>query len=250
MEQALKQVPPLITPAQAAPMPPRAGGQGSSNHPQIKIGLDQRWAVLGASETGKTTFAKELIGQYRRFFPHAPVYVLDTKGVDFGEWSGRIRAAEPPDAGALEDGWQVWEPPTVRVDAKLTDRWLDGILNAHGPAVVFIDELSNTTRVNRPDAYPAGLEVLQKTGRGLNKCMIVLTQAVAKGPGAVFGQSTHLVRFGLESEYDKRAANMLLGFTDRGDHEPRNMHGFYWCRLLSRPKQPHEYSGYKEFFGL
>lgn len=244
----MRKAPAVITPRGSA-----AAGQMSNprdTRHQIKIDLDQRWAILGASETGKTTFAKELIGQYRRFRPWAPVYVLDTKGQDFGEWPGRVRTAEPPDPRQLADGWQVWEPPTIRIDSKITDRWLDGILNQPGPAIVFIDELSNTTRVSRPDAYPAALEVLQKTGRGLQKCMIVLTQTVAKGPSTVFGQSTHLVRFGLEWDYDRRVADKLLGFTDKADHEPRNLHGFHWCRLLSRPKQPHEYSGYKEFFGL
>lgn len=218
---------------------------------QIPIELDQRWAILGASETGKTTFAKELIQQYRHFRPWAPIYVLDTKGRDFGSWPGRVRSAQPPDPKQVEGGFQIWEPPTIRIDSKLTDEWLDGILNLPGAAIVLIDELSNTTRVSRPDAYPAGLEVLQKTGRGLQKCMVTLTQTVAKGPSTVFSQATHLVRFGLEWEYDQRVADRLLGFSDpgKGLHEPRNLHGFWWCRVLARPKSPFEYEGFREFFG-
>lgn len=228
---------------------PRSGTQTKrEQQQQIRIELDQRWAILGRTNTGKTTFARELVNELRRFRPWAALYILDSKGTgDFRQFPGHIEQADPPAADTLTEGVQVWRPPTLRVDRAQTDAWLDSVLNRRRPAIVLIDELSATTRGNKPTDYPASLEVMQKTGRALNICLICLTQEVFGAPRQVLSQMSHCIRFGLGGPREARVADQLIGLDP--SREPSAAHGFFWADVQSYPRKAFEYTDFREFFG-
>lgn len=246
-------LPPLPSHLEATPEPPpqRQYLRPQSTRP-LRVSLSDRWAILGTTGSGKTTFAKRLVRELRALYPGLPVYALDSKGAgDFDGWPGRVESNDAPGADRLVDGVQVWAPPyTDRAEA---DRWLQAIYERRRPAVVYIDELSSIGGKSGRD-YPRGYQVLLKQGRGLRISVITLSQEVAGMPRQVLGQTTHLVSFRLLNEFDRREADSLFGRshprgTAREAREPRALHGFHYARLDKVPRAVSEYAHLAEFFG-
>ncbi len=218
------------------------------------VSLADRWYLLGMTGSGKTTFARRLVNELRRFYPFAHLYILDSKGGDdFAGWPGLVLTEEPPkalpEARAAAGGQgfvQVWQPPDDNVSAY--DAWLHGILKARHPAIVYIDELSSLAATQSGTAYPIGLPKLLKQGRSLGISVITLTQEAAYIPRQIRTQTTHLVYFRLQEDRHGIAQAMsLLGF-DR-QRAPASEYGFFYRRLNPKPSLAIEYADYHEFFG-
>lgn len=220
----------------------------------LPVSLSESWYVLGVRGSGKTRFAKRLARTLVGLYPGANLYVLDSKGGDdFLGWPGlrRDEGAPPPlpGAGAI----QVWQPPYDDTDEY--GAWLESILKAGQPAVVYVDELSSLAANNAGTSYPVGLSKVMKQGRSLGVCPIILTQEAAYNPRTVIHQAAHFVyfRLGRDDEHGIRAACKLLGLPRPGPGEPPpepgHPWGFYYRPLLPAPGDTYEYRDLDEFFG-
>lgn len=209
------------------PLSGRAGGKAEL----LRVSLSHRWAVTGTTGSGKTTFTKALIRRLRKLWPHASVYVLDSKKAgDFDTWPGIVTGDHVPEPiRSAGGGVQVWQPDIGDMGAY--DSWFRRILGAHDrtrPAILMIDELSSVAP-NR-ERSPDGLTLLYKQGRGKAVSVVTLTQGVIDIPRNVLDQTTHLVRFRLQNDYDARRADRLL-WRDGRPREPEAAHGFNYRRL-------------------
>lgn len=213
----------------------------------IDVSLKDRWYILGMTGSGKTRFAMRLFDSLRAIYPAAAGYLLDSKGDDaFVGWPNVTEQDDAP--GTVGPGiLQVWRPANDVASAY--DEWLEKILKARRPALVFIDELSSLSTNGGGTSYPNALAKLLKQGRSLGICVIILTQEAAYIPRQIKTQTTHLVRFRLQAdEHAQRQAAALLGQTE--SHEPRDTFGFWYRRLNPAATEPIEYRDYQEFFGL
>lgn len=220
------------------------------SHDRIPVSLSDRWYILGMTGSGKTTFAQRLFAALRGLYPYAHLYALDSKGGDdFAGWPGLVTTDAPPaplpPAREGVGGVQVWQPPMDDPDAY--NAWLEAILKARHPAVVYIDELSSLASSQSGTAYPLALAKLQKQGRSLGICVITLTQEAAYIPRQIAKQATHFVYFRLQNDrHGVAQATDLLGF--ERPREPEAEYGFFYRRLNPRPGPAVEYSGHQEFF--
>jgi hypothetical protein len=211
------------------------------------VSLEDRWTLIGATGTGKTTFANELLDRLKRAYPAANIYVLDTKqsGRDFEHLPGRIRTREAPDALATPGAIQVWQPD--QDDVSEYDKWFTRIYEARKPAIVLVDELSNIGG-STGRSYPRGYNLLMKQGRALAISVISLTQEAAYIPRSTFGQTTHIVRFSLRNAYDGKEADRAMGREQKElGQNPPDRYGFYYA-TMNTPGRIRYYSDYKRFF--
>ena len=228
-------------------LPPQRPAEHEGEPKQgIAVSLADRWYVLGTTGTGKTHFARRLVRELLHIYPHAALYVLDSKGSgDFAGWPGRTESETAP-RPLLSGGVQIWTPPDDNTGEY--DRWLQGILKARAPAILLIDELSSLAENESGTAYPMALKRLLKQGRSLGICLVILTQEAAYIPRQIKTQVSHFVYFGLqEDDHGEQQAARLLGHAD--PIPPRRLHGFWYRRLLPRRGPATEYDGASDFFG-
>lgn len=182
-----------------------------------------------------------------RLYPLANRYICDSKGAgDFDEWPGHTDSERAPALPRGEGRWQVWTPPDDNRDEY--GAWFQRILKRREPAIVLVDELSSIGGKDGTD-YPDGYRRLLKQGRGLHISVITLSQEWAGMPRQAPGQTTHLLRFRLLNEYDRKAADKLLGRPwDPDSSEPEEEHGFIYSRLDRQPRRYIEYAGHQAFF--
>jgi hypothetical protein len=220
-------------------LPPKKANLGG-----IDASLEDRWTGLGITGSGKTVWAKQLIHRLRANYPGARTYILDSKDAgDFDDLAGqRVTGQHAPDSLRTAGQTQIWQPPLN--DLGQYHQWFMNILRAKKPSIVLVDELASLGG-SRPNTFPQGYALLMKQGRRLEMCVISLTQEAAYVPRQTFGQLTHLVRFRLENDYDRRMAAKHLNIEK--DREPRHAYGFFYKRL-DRPGQAHEYRDWQEFF--
>jgi energy-coupling factor transporter ATP-binding protein EcfA2 len=220
----------------------------SSRAPQSKkidVSLEDRWLILGATGTGKTTFARELLKQLRGLYPDVPVYILDSKGYgDFAEWHGNggLVASEtmPP---PIKKGIQIWQPGVD--DQSEYAAWFDQLLRTPGPAITLVDEISSIG--NKKGDAPREFERLLKQGRALGKLTINCSQEMAYVPKQIKTQTTHVVRFRMaQTGYDNQKANQIMGRPNT-DPEPSERYGFFY-RRIDKLMDVAEYATYKDFF--
>jgi hypothetical protein len=222
--------------------------------PKIQISLMHAWSILGVRDSGKTTFARELLRAYRRAYADVPIYILDTKqSGDFRGWRGATWSDTAP--SPITHGMQIWQP--LEDNQREYNQWLANIFYHRKPAIVFIDELSALTgEKENPNNFPRMYRVMLKQGRALGMCVFSLTQEAAYLPKQTLGQMTHFVRFRVQDEYDARKADSLLGRIRRADGagdgggEPVDEHGFFYARMDKQPRQFHYYQSYRDFFGV
>lgn len=232
---------------QARPAPPKPTSFEIDLNRNVSFSLRDRITIVGATGTGKTTLAEKILAIMMRGYPGARTYVLDSKqsGEDFTNLPGKIHSTEAPDALARAGGVQVWRPN--RTPQKEYDVWLGRILDARKPAIVFIDELfaiGGTGGRTFPESYSH----LMRQGRALDICVISLTQEAAYIPRTTFGQTTHIIRFGLLNAYDGREIDKILGRPKDqwGVNPPR--YAFYYRRMdLDGTSRVYYYRSYKDF---
>lgn len=210
----------------------------------MRVKQGDRILVVGASGSGKTTFAKELALRMRAQ-NNVPLYVLDSNQYgDFDQWPGVVDSFEPPPPTKLDRGIQVWQPPVDDADAY--EEWLKQIYERRMPATILFDELSGmATGSEKSPRYPLHYAVLQKRGRGANISSISGTQELAKIPRTARNQAVHAVRFKLNDRYDTSVIDGLLG--DNVGNPPERF-GFYYKKLLDNPTPVYYYKDKDDFF--
>jgi hypothetical protein len=198
--------------------------------------------------SGKTHFAKTLIRNLARLFPGACLYVLDSKGAeDFTGFPGLVETEEAPGALTGRSRVQVWRPPSDNFAAY--DVWLGNILKARRPAIILIDELSSLAKGASGQDYPPNFAKVQKQGRSLGLCSIVLSQEAAYIPRQIRTQATHFVYFGVQDDpHGEAQAMRLLALNPKEPRRPSALYAFLYRRLNPRPEAAREYRGAQFFF--
>lgn len=234
---------------------------------KIRIGLEDRWVLLGATGSGKTTFAKRLLQTYydaaAKRGGAIPIYILDTKGFaaaklgrdDFRLFyavpHGRVhRAAEPPEIRRPKKGPEfiVWQPDPEEAMLDSFDEFFARLYRSGVPSLTYIDELSSITDATGKK-YPRYYDILLKQGRGLYQALITTTQSPAYIPPSVLRQTTHMLRFRLNDTYDAQKIWRVMG--KAAEEEPRDEFGF-WYRDVRRPvakNPPIYFEDHQAFFG-
>lgn len=211
----------------------------------MQVSLEDRWLILGATGTGKTTYARELLKHLHAFYPDVPIYILDSKGYnDFAQWhgSGGLWASEvmPP---PITEGIQVWQPGIDDQDTYA--QWFEQLLKTPGSAITLIDEISSIGK--KKGEAPREFERLLKQGRALGKLTINCSQEMAGVPKQIKSQTTHVVRFRMAATgYDNQQANRIMGRANN-DPEPRAQYGFFY-RRIDKFMEPVEYPSFRDFF--
>lgn len=172
------------------------------------------------------------MGSLLRLYPRARLYVLDSKFAgDFDGWPGTIqtefdRPAKPQGNQRI----QVWQPIHIVPDS--VESWLASILK-DAPAILYIDELVHLIyKKNQPSlAYSK----LLKVGRALPVGCVTCTQELAEIPRSTIGQTTHVARFRLLRDWDRRVIDSVSGSPGRLV-EPPDPHGFYYASMRDTGK--------------
>lgn len=229
----------------------------STKKQSIIIKLGDAWAVIGARGSGKTWFNRYLLSEHARLTNFSvPIYILDSKlapeGGDFKRFYqrdiGRVHQGNTiPKTFQPRDGkpFLVWRPESDDLD--LYGEWLDRILSTRLPAVINIDEISSLMIHNK---YPAVYDKMLKQCRGLYQSLITASQSPSYIPPSLIRQTTHILRFRLNDEYDVTKLSKLLGRA--AIEEPEHDHGFYyrWCEKPMRKSPTVYYENMQEFFGI
>jgi len=219
------------------------GSQGT-----VKVSLQDRWAILGVTKSGKTTFAKRLLEQLRGLYEDVPVYIVDSKASGDFEGMGQVYdGQEPPKA--LRSGCVVWQPPHDDIGAY--GRFFERLLKARQPGIVLVDELSSLGG-NHGLSFPNDFNKLLKQGRAHGLCVINLTQEAAYIPRNVLGQTTHVIGFRLNNPNDRIKRDDYLNRPPalRGQTlpEPSGKFGFFYNRLDGDSTGVAEYESHQDFF--
>lgn len=159
---------------------------------------------------GKTRLKREVIRHLKMKHPLLNIYHLDTKKRgDYTRADGQIvLATMPPPAFATPGNTVVWQP--ISDNRKMYDQFFRSILDAGLPAIVDIDETKNLKFGQEPLRE---LGILLAQGRLPGIHVISATQQVSKSPTEMAGQSTYLVSFFMQNDYDKRAMANEMGIS-------------------------------------
>lgn len=230
---------------------------------QIKVKLGDHWAIVGATGSGKTQMALQLVSYLAQAtHGYMPIYILDSKcpvarpdKSDFKHWfrkGGGIgkrwtgNNVPPIIRPRGKDFIQVWTPEEDDLD--MYDEWFKQIYKAAEPAVVLVDELSSVTTENGKGTRYYNIDL--KQGRGLDISMINLTQSPAHIPQSLIRQAMHVVRFRLNDEYD--STKLVKSMGRKIEEEPPHEHGFFYRNVqVPVKKMPAVYyEDMQEFFGI
>lgn len=210
------------------------------------MSLSDRWLIVGTTGSGKTTMVRELLRQVRSLYGGINIYILDSKGVgDFDHVGGRIITQDdPPPPLAPNSGQiQIWQPS--HDDLGAYDDWFASLLKSPDHFVLDVDELSSIC--SKAGDAPLNFQRLMKQGRGKFKSVVNCTQELAKIDRRVVTQTTHVLRFRLQGEYDPRIGNRLVGRATRDVEPPQ--YAFFYSRK-DKPGDAVLYKDYREFLGL
>lgn len=212
---------------------------------KVTITMEDRWAVVGMSGSGKTTWVRQFIPRMFMWY-NIPIIILDTKGQgEFDDIANELHITQNPPKPATTPIIQVWKPPLDDIDAY--DLFCTQILKNRKPALVIIDELSNLGKGNA-DSYPNGYRLLLKQGRGLKISTVSMVQEAAYIPRQTTGQTSHLIRFHLLNDYDKLKMARMMGLPDSMKYsDPPDQHGFFY-RRMDRPSPVYYFRNWQEFF--
>lgn len=220
-----------------------------------------RWAIIGATGSGKTVFCRQLLielanatrGQF-------PIYIIDSKAAgDFKHFTRKGVGVHyqtqnlPPLYNKDRSPFIVWTP-----DEDDTDLYNDFFFRIYQnarknaqPALIYIDELGSITNA-RGTQFPRYYDILLKQGRGMaggGVGVISTTQSPSFIPPNLLRQATHIVRMRLNDEWDAKKLAGQLG-KESATKEPTDPFGFYY-RNCTKPRKTNPtvyYKNMQEFF--
>lgn len=199
---------------------------------RVRISLRDRILAVGTTGSGKTTAVKELVDRIRKRYPWIRLYILDTKKEpiddNLASYGLTLHTLEAPDTIKEAGGVQVWQPPIN--DVQQMDIWFDRILKARKPCIVWVNEVRYIID-DRTHKYPMHYQIMLSMGRGFSMCVISESQRIAYIPADVLGMATHILRFRLQNDFDRRRIDDELGVPRKDRKEPIDDHGFYYKRM-------------------
>lgn len=223
------------------------------------IQVGDRWAIIGATGSGKTVLSRALLKfYYRAVGGRVPIIIFDTKiADDFKEFEKRkdltqiIKGNDPEKVlgVAWKKPFTIWQPEKdIR---EMYDAYFAGIYYSarkkRTASITYIDELSAIC--NKLGDAPTHYDVLQKTGRGTHNGIISVTQSPSYVPSNLIRQATHMIRMQINDDYDLKKIVKSMG--KESLEPPMDDYGF-WYRNCTKPvrKQPAiYYPDYKNFIG-
>jgi Cdc6-like AAA superfamily ATPase len=217
-----------------------------SDNAQFQLG--QHWTVAGATGAGKTVFSKELVEQYRRKFPGAKRYILNSTAdpnledvIGAVEHIGNTIPGKPLDHQTL-----VWTPDYD--DMEMYNEWLLSLLYAREKAVILLDDIASLVGYGRTIQVLDGHMKLMKQGRKHGITVINGTQEMTRVPLMMFRQMSHFIQFRLSNDpIDLSYARKYLDIPKEAQRAPRGDYGFFHKRIgIKFPVV--EYDNYNQFF--
>lgn len=210
--------------------------------------LGEHWSIVGATGSGKTRFSVALLEYYRRQFPHAKRYVLDSSGDGMPEVHAPavVEGDRVPDLLTRSVYTQVWQPETDILDNY--NEWLLRILRARQPAIVLIDELASLTSYDTASNILEGHFKLLKQGRKHGITVINETQEIARVSLTIFRQMSWFVQFRLNRDpWEWSRARNYLNILKEEQNAPSAPYGFFMRRVTGNfPAR--EFRSYQELF--
>ena len=205
----------------------------------VPFSLEDRFALVGMTRTGKTVTARQIIKKYVQSYPGLRVHVFDPK--DVGDYtrivSGvplyHVRSSVAPDL-LREPGILVWHPKQTSFEEMQT--FFQRVVDDPEPSLTVIDETRRLSkRLGDGTSFPVSVATLMQEGGGQLHASLVLLQEIAGTARQFMGQSTHLIRFRLENAYDERATERRFARARKAGRittmEPAHWHGFYHSRV-------------------
>ena len=226
----------------------------------INIKVGDRWAIVGASGSGKTVLSREILKAYHYATGgRVPICIIDSKiAGDFKQFEAhksltQVVVGNEPEK-VVRNLWKkpftIWRPDED--DSDMYDACFRGIYlsarNKGTSSITFIDELSSIT--NQAGKAPRYYDVLLKQGRGMNNGMISLTQSPSFVPASLLRQATHIIKMHISDDYDLKKLAKVMGST--AYEAPTDDYGF-WYRNCLKPlhKSPAQYfTDFKTFVGI
>lgn len=216
-----------------------------------------RYAFVGKTRSGKTTFAMALAGWWARLLgPPWEVWWLDTKGdpddiQSLREWGFRNGSSlDDMRTTKLQNAkYFLLRPGQISVVDQA--QWIiRQALERNGTTaksyvIIVIDEYVQVVPSTR-SAGPALLDAFQRGG-GLRVGVMGLTQEPVYVPRQLLSQATHQVLFNLTMDYDieyiRKIDKLYVPPGELGD-----IHGFWWKWLDGPTKRPIYYANGADWY--
>jgi hypothetical protein len=213
----------------------------------IGFSLGQHTTIAGATGSGKTVFGIQLVEYYRRRYPFARRYILNSTGdAQFASVVGATEDdSDAPPFYRLKPAYTlVWSPGYDNLEAY--DAWLHWLLSAREESVIFLDDIASMILKNGKP-LPGHMK-LMKQGRKHGITVINGTQTTTSVPQIMFNQMTHFIQLRLgNSTSDLYYARQYLDMTKEDYHAPRSEYGFFYKRIgVQYPVV--EYGSYTDLF--
>lgn len=227
----------------------------------IPIQIGDRWAIVGASGTGKTVLSREILKTiYRATVGRVPIGIIDSKiSGDFKLFEADKKRTKVVTSSSgieaakvlLSGKWSfvIWRPQEDDPDeynAYFKYVYMSA-RNKKTASVTFVDELSSIcSQIGKPPRY---YDILLKQGRGMHNGMISVTQSPSFIPANLLRQATHIIRFNMNDEYDAKKLTRSLG--PEAMIAPPDDFGFWYRNCLKpiRRSPAQYYSDFKDFIG-
>lgn len=222
----------------------------------VPFSLEDRFALVGMTRTGKTTTARQIIRKYAASYPGLRIHIFDPK--DVGDYDRiapglgipvyHVRAKGAPDL-LRRPGILIWHPKSSDFDDM--ESFFRRLADDPEPHLTVIDETRRLSkRMGDGTSYPLSVATLMQEGAGNLHAVMVLLQEIAGTARQFMGQSTHVLRFRLENAYDEHATERRFARARRAGRitsvEPTHWHGFYHSRV-DMLDQAKEYRSWQQF---
>lgn len=202
---------------------------------KIKLAPNQRFALIGKTGSGKTTFAMELaVLLVKKEDPQWEIWWLDTKGdptdiqklkrKGFVAFNQRRRLEIQEDRRINYVYFRIAEREDLDVISQAQEIIRMAIRRKH--VLIVLDEYTQVVESARAPGKALGDAF--RTGRGINVGIIGCTQEPVYVPRQLISQATHIFLFDLFYEYDLKVVQSMYP-----DYIPPSelgyFHGFYWA---------------------
>jgi hypothetical protein len=218
----------------------------TSSHAAFNEG--EHWTTAAATGAGKTVFNLALMEEYRRKYPHARRYILNSS---WDEQMERVVGGEVFEGNKLppklpSSKCVIWQPDSD--DLALYNRWLLKVLYDREPAIILLDEVASLSGYSRAVTILEGHMKLLKQGRKHKITVLNSTQEMTRVPLVMFRQMTHFVQMRLGNDStDLSVARRYLGISKEEQREPNKQYGGFYKHVgIGFPME--EFDDYSHFF--